>query len=76
MEKTLEEAWQQAHSIESREEAGGDLEYIGSVVGTNREYEFFRDDEGAYWYRTWIILKDGTAVSEQAAIFGQKKKKR
>lgn len=45
LEKIASEAW----SIRPGDPQPGD--YIGSLFRYGLEYQFFRDDAGAYWYR-------------------------
>ena len=75
----LSRAWEQAWSlenIESHEEAGENLEYIGSREKGNRIYDFFLDNAGYYWYRVRIRLADGRTVSEEEGVFGYRRKYR
>ena len=73
--KDLSKAWEQAWSLENidaHEEAGKNLQYIGSREKGNRIYDFFQDDQGHYWYRVRIRRSDGQAVSEEEGIFGHR----
>lgn len=45
LEKIASDAW----SIRPGDPQPGD--YIGSLFRYGLEYQFFRDDTGAYWYR-------------------------
>ena len=46
----LEKVTSEARSIRPGEAPPG--QYIGSLMRTGREFQFFRDAAGAYWYRT------------------------
>lgn len=74
MEKELEEAWEQARSIESKPEEL-QAEKIGECESGRRIYVFYRDNAGAYWFENKIKTEKGN-VPEYEAIFGRKGKRR
>ena len=45
----LEEAWKNAHSLRAEMEFAG-LEYIGTITRGGRDYLFYKDLKGEYWY--------------------------
>lgn len=47
METELEKAWEEAYSLRGGETR---LEYIGTITKNRRDYLFYRDPEGNYWY--------------------------
>lgn len=47
METELEKAWNEAYSLRGDET---DLKYIGTVTKDGRDYLFYRDPGGDYWY--------------------------
>lgn len=53
MNDELQEAWDNALSVESIEHNGGSrygLEYIGGILRQDRLYKFYKDANGEYWY--------------------------
>lgn len=60
-----------AHEAEDRS-----LQYIGSQLGGLMDgggtavFDYYRDSEGEYWYRTRAWLPDGGIVSMDQYIFG------
>lgn len=47
METELKKAWEEAYSLRGGET---DLVYIGMVTKSGRDFLFYRDREGNYWY--------------------------
>ncbi|MBQ7067020.1 MAG: hypothetical protein IJN92_09410 [Lachnospiraceae bacterium] len=54
MRNKLQEAWENAHSLESRdkeEDRYEDLNYIGAITTKYKTYHFYQGEEtGNYWY--------------------------
>lgn len=51
----LKEAFKKAYSIENMAAHGKDyleVSKVGSLIENNREYIFYKDSEGGYWYYT------------------------
>lgn len=51
----LKEAFKKAYSIENMAAHGKDhleVSKVGSLIKNNREYIFYKDSEGGYWYHT------------------------
>jgi len=74
----MKEAWDNAQSIESFEGDWSDLEEIGrkkSIVQPDKDYLFFRDKAGNFWYRTEYQTDKGR-MSEYEYIFGKKEKRK
>lgn len=68
----------QAYSMENmagHEAADRHVEYIGSLLQGNRIYDYYEDEEGGFWYENRMYLPDGTTVSEEEYIFGQRRKR-
>ena len=74
MENELSEAWKNANSMESIPKDRKGIVRVGIIQKESRVYEFYRDNTGAYWYKTKII-KDGKLLEEQTAIFGKRRRK-
>lgn len=68
----LEKAWQNARSIESKEEHIR-AAIIGRTRCGDRIYVFYRDASGNYWYETrfWNGREE---ISEEEYIFGRRLK--
>ena len=45
----LEKAWESAWSMRADTDLSGMI-FIGSITRNNREYQFWRDLKGGYWY--------------------------
>lgn len=74
----LEEAFEKAHSYESRAAWGAeDLETfpVGTLEKRGRLYDLCVDSRGNYWY-TVRIWTDRGLVPEREAIFGKRRFKR
>lgn len=50
LDSELEVAWGKALSRQPQNPDPSELEYIGVIVKGTREYTFFKDLEGNYWY--------------------------
>ena len=50
LDSELEVAWGKALSRQPQNPDPSELEYIGEIVKGSREYTFFKDPEGNYWY--------------------------
>ena len=71
-------AWEAAQSIESFDGDMADLEEVGrkqSAVQPDKDYIFFWDKTGNYWYRTEYQTDRGR-MTEYEYIFGKKEKRR
>lgn len=47
VETELKKAWEEAYSLRGTET---DLTYIGMITRSGRDFLFYRDREGNYWY--------------------------
>lgn len=47
METELKKAWEEAYSLRGGET---DLTYIGMITESGRDFLFYRDKKGNYWY--------------------------
>jgi hypothetical protein len=65
----LEEAWNNARSIESLPEEEN-ISRIGEIRKENRIYVLYQSTTGKYWYKTEIII-DGHRLTEAEAVFGK-----
>lgn len=74
----MKEAWTNAASVESYDGDVSDLEEVGrrqSQTQVEKEFIFYRDKNGNYWYRVEFLTDTGR-LSEYERIFGRKQKKR
>lgn len=66
-EKELQEAWEKAYSIESRdteEDRHEDLKFIGIICKGDRTYRFYQGTEtGNYWYQSKKMADTSKDVS-------------
>lgn len=69
LESVKEEAWS-IENIEAHGAAGRELEYIGSRECGSIIYDYFKDAEGCYWYKTRAKTLAGEIVSIEIYIFG------
>ena len=72
-------------SIESRKAYGAEdsqLEYIGSKIsgtsadGSAKVVDYYKDEQGRFWYENRIRLHNGEIVTMEVYLFGNKKRPR
>lgn len=65
----LEYAYKNAFSIQSMPE-GRTTEFIGTIDKTDYIYEFYKDQTGDYWFKTYV-RKDGQVMTLHEAVHGK-----
>lgn len=75
MQRELQIAWENARSIESSEIHRSQMQKIGAVQKEDRQYIFFKDTQGRYWYETQIKGPSGYQT-EYEHIFGKRERRR
>ena len=74
MQEEIKAAWSQARSIESKSE-WSQVEKIGAVECGQKQFVFYKDENGEYWYKT-MFKQAEEWVSEFEHIFGKTRKGR
>lgn len=75
MQEEIQIAWKNAKSIESSDIHKSQMMKIGAVKKEDRQYIFFKDTQGNYWYETQIKGSSGYQT-EHEFIFGKKERRR
>lgn len=79
LQEIKEAAWS-LENMEGHGAGGRTLDYIGSAPGGYLDndpqkgmlvFDYYQDNMGAYWYESWALMPDGTAISMECYLFGK-----
>lgn len=76
MIEEIKKAGKEAWSIENMAGHGAEgrqVTYIGSEDCGDRIFEYYKDEEGDYWYKVKLRLQDGRII-DRSSLFPRRKR--